>query len=87
MTFKLFKLLAEDPERVCTTEKLITSLWPNRGRANKSDLYQYMHLLRKKIEKDPDNPLWIKTIKGAGYKLHIPSNIALIIHPEKELCV
>lgn len=23
--------------------------------ANKSDLYQYMHLLRKKVELDPDN--------------------------------
>ena len=69
--FKLFKLLAEDPERVCTTEKLITHLWPNRGRANKSDLYQYMHLLRKKVELDPDNPHWIITIKGVGYKLHI----------------
>lgn len=69
--FKLFKLLAEEPERVCTTEKLITHLWPNRGRANKSDLYQYMHLLRKKVELDPDKPHWIKTIKGVGYKLHI----------------
>jgi hypothetical protein len=69
--FKLFKLLAENPERVCTTEKLITNLWPNRGRANKSDLYQYMHLLRKKVELDPDKPHWIITIKGVGYKLHI----------------
>lgn len=69
--FKLFKLLAEDPKRVCTTEKLITHLWPNRRRANKSDLYQYMHLLRKKVELDPDNPHWIKTIKGVGYKLYI----------------
>ena len=69
--FKLFELLAQDPERVCTTEKLITHLWPNRRRANKSDLYQYMHLLRKKVELDPDNPHWIVTIKGIGYKLHI----------------
>ena len=30
-----------------------------------------MHLLRKKIEDDPDNPLWIVTIKGVGYKLNI----------------
>jgi DNA-binding response OmpR family regulator len=69
--FKLFKLLADNPKRVCTTEKLIKNLWSNRGRANKSDLYQYMHLLRKKVEVDPDNPQWIITIKGVGYKLHI----------------
>jgi hypothetical protein len=69
--FKLFNFLAEDTEHVCTTEKLITHLWPNRKRANKSDLYQYMHLLRKKVEISPDNPHWIKTIKGVGYKLEI----------------
>ncbi|MGB5444579.1 MAG: helix-turn-helix domain-containing protein [Psychromonas sp.] len=69
--FKLFKLLAEDPGRVYTTEKIISHLWPDRARANKSDLYQYMHLLRKKVELDPDNPRWILTIKGVGYKLNV----------------
>ena len=69
--FKLFNLLAEAPEKVCTTEKIIKHLWPNRSRANKSDLYQYMHLLRKKIEVDPEKPCWILTIKGIGYKLNV----------------
>jgi len=67
--FKLFNFLAEHPERVCRTEKIITHLWP-KGRANKSDLYQYMYLLRRKVELDPDNPRWILTIKGVGYKLY-----------------
>ncbi|MFT6927961.1 MAG: DNA-binding response OmpR family regulator [Psychromonas sp.] len=67
--FKLFTFLAEHPERVCRTEKIITHLWP-KGRANKSDLYQYMYLLRRKVELDPDNPRWILTIKGVGYKLY-----------------
>lgn len=68
--FKLFLLLAEFPERVCSTEKIIRLLWPNTRRANKSDLYQYMHLLRKKVERDPDNPQWISTVKGVGYRLN-----------------
>jgi len=68
--FKLFNLLADDSERVCTTEKIITHLWP-QGRANKSDLYQYMYLLRRKVEIDPDNPRWILTVKGVGYKLDV----------------
>lgn len=69
--FKLFNLLAEEPGRVYTTEKIIDHLWPNKGLANKSDLYQYMHLLRRKVEIDSDNPRWILTIKGVGYKLHV----------------
>jgi DNA-binding response OmpR family regulator len=68
--FKLFMLLAEVPEQVCSTEKIIQLLWPGTRRANKSDLYQYMHLLRKKVEQDPDNPQWISTVKGVGYRLN-----------------
>ncbi|MFT6898322.1 MAG: DNA-binding winged helix-turn-helix (wHTH) protein [Paraglaciecola sp.] len=68
--FKLFMLLAEVHEQVCSTETIISQLWPDTRRANKSDLYQYMHLLRKKIEHDPDNPQWISTVKGVGYKLN-----------------
>ncbi|MFQ3234712.1 MAG: DNA-binding winged helix-turn-helix (wHTH) protein [Paraglaciecola sp.] len=68
--FKLFMLLAEVHEQVCSTERIIKQLWPYTRRANKSDLYQYMHLLRKKIEQDPDHPRWISTVKGVGYKLN-----------------
>jgi len=46
------------------TDEIIKHLWPENNRATKSDLYQYMHLLRKKIEKDPNNPQWIMTVKG-----------------------
>ncbi len=72
--FKLFCLLASDIDRAFKAEEIIKHLWPTEYRANKSDLYQYMHLLRKKIEKDSDNPHWIKTVKGVGYRLHIPAN-------------
>ncbi len=71
--FKLFSLLATDIDRVFSADEIIHHLWPEGYRANKSDLYQYMHLLRKKVEKDPDNPEWIKTIKRVGYKLNITS--------------
>lgn len=68
--FKLFMLLAEAHDHVCSTETIIAQLWPNTPRANKSDLYQYMHLLRKKVEDEPNNPRWILTVKGVGYRLN-----------------
>lgn len=67
--FELFELLASDPDRIFMAEDIINHVWPDNTRATKSDLYQYMHLLRKKIEKDPNNPQWIATVKGFGYKL------------------
>ncbi|MCF6204431.1 MAG: winged helix-turn-helix domain-containing protein [Methylococcaceae bacterium] len=71
--FKLFSLLATNVDRVFSTDEIIEHLWPATYRANKSDLYQYMHLLRKKIEKDPDHPHWILTIKRVGYRLNLPA--------------
>ena len=71
--FELFELLAQDADRVFMADEIISHLWPENSRATKSDLYQYMHLLRKKIENDPNNPQWILTVKGFGYKLNVPS--------------
>jgi DNA-binding response OmpR family regulator len=69
--YELFELLAKDIDRVFMTHEIINHLWPDNNRATKSDLYQYMHLLRKKIEDDPNNPQWILTVKGFGYKLNV----------------
>lgn len=69
--FELVELLASDVDRIFMADEIINRLWPENNRATKSDLYQYMHLLRKKIEKDPNNPEWIQNIKGFGYKLNL----------------
>ena len=69
--FELLLFLSTDMERVFTADEIINHLWPESHRATKSDLYQYMHLLRKKIEIDPNSPQWIRNIKGFGYKLEI----------------
>ena len=71
--FCLFRTLASNPERVFSAEELIARLWPHNSRANKADLYQFMHLLRKKVELDPYKPNWIVTVKGIGYQLQIDS--------------
>jgi len=68
--FELMKLLLSDINRVFMNSEIINHLWPESVRASKSDLYQYMHLLRKKIEKDPNNPRIIKTVRGFGYKIN-----------------
>ena len=42
-----------------------------------TSVYQYMHLLRKKIEKDPNSPQWIMNVKGFGYKLNVVNSEVL----------
>ncbi|MGY6275504.1 winged helix-turn-helix domain-containing protein [Methylomonas sp. MgM2] len=68
--YELIELLSSDLNRIYTADEILSRIWPENDRATKSDLYQYMHLLRKKIEKDPNDPKWIITIKGFGYKLN-----------------
>jgi DNA-binding response OmpR family regulator len=72
--FELLLFLSTDVDRVFTAEEIINHLWPESQRATKSDLYQYMHLLRKKIEPDPNSPQWIRNVKGFGYKLDMGSS-------------
>ncbi|MCD2452482.1 winged helix-turn-helix domain-containing protein [Methylicorpusculum oleiharenae] len=69
--YELFELLATDTDRTFMADEIIDHLWPENNRATKSDLYQYMYLLRKKIEIDTNHPQWIITVKGFGYKLNI----------------
>jgi DNA-binding response OmpR family regulator len=72
--FELFELLAKDVDRVFMSDEIINHVWPENNRVTKSDLYQYMHLLRKKVEIDPNNPQWILTVKGFGYKLDVSAS-------------
>jgi DNA-binding response OmpR family regulator len=69
--FELINFLLSDNNRVFMNNEIMHRLWPENHRATKSDLYQYMHLLRKKIEKDPTNPKIILTVRGFGYRLNM----------------
>ncbi|QPG07038.1 winged helix-turn-helix transcriptional regulator [Salinimonas marina] len=69
--FELFMLLVEERDEICSVEAILSQLWPDTPRASKSDLYQYVHTLRKKVEHDPCQPQCLLTIKGVGYQLHI----------------
>ena len=68
--FKIIDCLAENSGCVVETDNIIKKVWSECARATKSDVYQYVHMLRKKIEVDPKNPKLLITVKGFGYELH-----------------
>jgi DNA-binding winged helix-turn-helix (wHTH) protein len=51
--FELIDLLLSDINRVFKNDKIINRLWPESHRATKSELYQYMHLIKKKDRNRP----------------------------------
>jgi len=67
--FELINLLAQQPDCVVKAEDMIKVIWPQNNRATKSDVHQYLYMLRKKIEVNPHSPKLLVTVKGFGYKL------------------
>ena len=65
--FKILALLAAHPGRVYSRSQLMESVWGGEGSNSRA---ADMHVLniRKKIEPDPENPRYIQTVRGLGYK-------------------
>jgi DNA-binding response OmpR family regulator len=68
--YKLLLLLMENPERVFTKEQLYNAVWGENYYYDDNTIMVHISHLRNKIETDPQNPEYIKTIRGLGYKLH-----------------
>jgi two-component system alkaline phosphatase synthesis response regulator PhoP len=73
--FKLLEYLAQRPFQVVRREELLTEVWgyPNPSVATRS-VDQTIVRLRKKLEPDPHNPLFIHTAPGVGYCLRVPES-------------
>ncbi len=53
-----------------TRSALMEELWDITGEyVNDNTLTVYIKRLREKIEKDPQNPVIVKTVRGMGYKM------------------
>ena len=66
---KLLALLSRDPGRVYSRREIMQHLWESEyiGDARAADLH--ISNIRRKIERDSENPERLVTVRGAGYKL------------------
>jgi len=67
--FELLKLLMLHPNKVYTKSQIYQEVWREEYMQDESTVQVHIRRLRKKIEADPANPVYIKTIWGIGYKL------------------
>lgn len=66
--FKLFKYFIENHQQVITKEQFFSELWDIEGDfLDESTLPVNVRRLREKIEDNPSDPEYIKTIRGIGY--------------------
>jgi len=69
LEYKLLLVFAGHPGRVYTRAQLLEALWDEAGGFfNDNTLSVYVKRLREKIERDPQNPELIQTVRGMGYK-------------------
>ena len=67
--YALLHLLAENAGKVLTHRQLLRGAWGPEYENETHYLRVYMGQLRKKIETDPNNPRYIMTESGVGYRL------------------
>lgn len=71
--FDLLWLLASRPNQVFTRDQLIYQIWHTEYAEDTGVVTTLVKRLREKIEPDPGNPRYIKTIRGVGYKFGVKS--------------
>jgi DNA-binding response OmpR family regulator len=65
--FDLLAYLAQRPGKVFDREHLLKNVWGYQSSSAGYVVNSHMSRLRAKIEKDPENPIYIKTVRGVGY--------------------
>jgi DNA-binding response OmpR family regulator len=59
----------EHPNQVLTREKILDRLWDTDGNfIDDNTLSVYVRRLRRKIEDDPEQALFLLTVRGVGYQ-------------------
>jgi len=67
--FEILKLFINNPNRVFTKAQIYSFVWKEEYYGDENVINVHMRRLREKIEDDPSNPQYIKTLWGIGYKL------------------
>lgn len=66
--FKLLKFFTEHPGRVYSRDQLLDYVWGDEAFVEPRTVDVHISRLRAAIEKDKENPRYILTVRGLGYK-------------------
>jgi DNA-binding response OmpR family regulator len=69
--FSMLRLLADSQGEPVSRERFLDVVWGYAAFPTTRTVDNHVASLRGKIEKDADNPRWIKTVHGVGYRLEM----------------
>jgi two-component system, OmpR family, response regulator RegX3 len=67
--FELLDALMADPGRLLNRQELLRAIWGDSAFRDPRAIDVHVRHLREKLEPEPDNPRYILTVRGAGYRL------------------
>lgn len=67
--FDILKLFATNKNRVFTKVQIYEFIWKETYYGDENVINVHIRRLREKIEDDPSNPIYIKTLWGIGYRM------------------
>ncbi len=68
LEFKLLHFLASNPRRIFSRDRLLDEVWGRDRFVTPRTVDVHMRRLREKIETQADKPLYLQTVRGAGYR-------------------
>lgn len=69
--FDLLAYLCAHPGQVIPKEELLHEVWGAFSEAEMATVAVHIRWLREKLEEDPAQPKWIRTVWGIGYQMEI----------------
>jgi two-component system response regulator RegX3 len=74
--FDVLRLLAEEPGTVVTRERLLQDVWETSWFGSTKTLDVHVASLRRKLGDSADSPRYLHTVRGVGFRLSAPDELA-----------
>lgn len=66
--FELLQLFASNPGKAFSRQELLSEIWGYQFEGYDHTVNSHINRLRNKIEKNPSDPVYLKTVWGIGYR-------------------
>lgn len=78
LSFELLIYLIEHAGKICTVEQISAAVWKNTVVSSET-ITQRITLLRKALDDDPKQPVYIESVRGRGYRLLVlPTDLSAV---------